>query len=48
MVFSEHSRDAHDRPDANVVSIGPALIFERLWRETGCQEVVRKLLATRV
>ena len=35
MVLSEHSRDAHDRPDANVVSIGPALIFERLWRETG-------------
>ena len=28
-------------------SIGPALIFERLWRETGCQEVVLKLLATR-
>ena len=47
MVLSEHSRDAHDRPDANVVSIGAALIFERLWRETGCQEVVRKLLATR-
>ena len=47
MVLSEHSRDAHDRPDANVVSIGPALIFERLWRETGCQEVIRKLLATR-
>ena len=23
------------------------LIFERLWRETGCQQVVRKLLATR-
>ena len=44
MVLSEHSRDAHDRPDANVVSIGPALIFERLWREAGCQEVVRKLL----
>ena len=39
MVLSGHSRDAHDRPDANVVSIGPALIFERLWRETGCQEV---------
>ena len=47
MVLSGHSRDAHDRPDANVVSIGPALIFERLWRETGCQEVIRKLLATR-
>ena len=44
MVLSEHSRDG---PDANVVSIGPALIFERLWRETGCQEVVRKLLVTR-
>ena len=24
MVLSEHSRDVHDRPDANVVSIGPA------------------------
>ena len=45
MVLSQHSRDAHDRPDANVVSIGPALLFERLWRETGCQEVVRKLLS---
>ena len=45
MVLSEHSRDAHDRPDANVVSVGPALIFERLWRETGCQEVVRTVRA---
>ena len=47
MVLAEHSTDAHDSPDATVVSIGPALIFERLWRETGCQAVVRKLLATR-
>ena len=47
MVLAEHSSDAHDAPDANVVSIGPALIFERLWRETGCQEVVRKLLGSR-
>ena len=47
MVLSEPSRDAHDSPDTKVVSVGPALIFERLWRETGCQEVVRKLLATR-
>ena len=30
MLLSQHSRDAHDGPDANVVSIGPALIFERL------------------
>ena len=47
MVLAEHSTDAHDPPDATVVSIGPALIFERLWRETGCHEVVRTLLATR-
>ena len=47
MVLAEHSTDAHDSPDATVVSIGPALIFERLWRETGCQTVVRKLLANR-
>ena len=47
MVLAEHSTDAHDSPHATVVSIGPALIFERLWRETGCQAVVRKLLATR-
>ena len=47
MVLAEHSTDAHDSPDATVVSIGPALIFERLWRETGCQAVVHTLLATR-
>ena len=47
MVLAEHSSDSHDSPDATVVSVGPALIFERLWRETACQQVVRKLLATR-
>ena len=47
MVLAEHACDAHDSPDTKVVSVGPALIFERLWCETGCQEVVRKLLATR-
>ena len=47
MVLAEHSSDAHDAPDTKVVSIGPALLFERLWRETGCQAVVRKLLTTR-
>ena len=47
MVLAEHPTDAHDSPHATVVSIGPALIFERLWRETGCKAVVRKLLATR-
>ena len=44
MVLTEHATDA---PDATVVSVGPALVFERLWRETGCQAVVRKLLAPR-
>ena len=47
MVLAEHSSDAHDSPHATVISIGPALIFERLWRDTGCQAVVRTLLATR-
>ena len=47
MVLAEHATDAHDSPDATVVSIGPALIFERLWRETGCHDVVRTVLATR-
>ena len=46
-MLAEHAPDAHDAPDATVVSVGPALIFERLWRETGCQAVVRTLLATR-
>ena len=38
MVLAEHTSTAHDAPDAKVLSIGPALIFERLWRETGSQE----------
>jgi len=28
-------------------TIGPAMIFERLWRETGCQEVIGRLLEQR-
>ena len=47
MVLTEPSRNAHDAPHAKVLSIGPALVFERLWRDTGCQAVVRKLLSTR-
>ncbi len=27
--------------------IGPALIFERLWQQTGCQRVLKKLLSRR-
>lgn len=47
MVLAERSSPTHDDPDAKVVSIGPALVFERLWYETGCQAVVRKLLSRR-
>lgn len=32
---------------AEVRSIGPGLVFERLWRTTGCHEVVRAALAGR-
>ena len=45
IVLSEH--DAKDGPDAEVVAIGPSLIFERLWRESGCREAIRALLAGR-
>jgi hypothetical protein len=41
---------AHADGEAPVISckrLGPALIFERLWRETGCQQVVESLLAGR-
>ena len=44
MVLAE---GAGAEPDARVVSIGPALIFERLWRETGCRDTIRSLLAGR-
>src|SRR5271157_3128713 len=27
--------------------IGPTLVFERLWHETGCQQVLDQVLATR-
>ena len=45
VVLSEH--DAGNGPDAEVVVIGPSLVFERLWRESGCREAVRSLLAGR-
>src|SRR5271169_5398141 len=34
-------------PVVNSQRIGPTLIFERLWQETGCQHVLRDLLASR-
>lgn len=42
--------EAHDRGEAPVVNtrrIGPGLILERLWKETGCKQVVTGLLSGR-
>jgi hypothetical protein len=41
---------AHDRGEAPVIGvrrIGPGMIFERLWRETGLREVIEDLLTGR-
>src|SRR5205807_10244548 len=41
---------AHQDGQAPVVTtrrIGPPLIFERLWQQTGCRDVLRELLADR-
>ena len=41
---------AQQRGEAPVIGtrrLGPALIFERLWRETGCQAVIHELLGER-
>lgn len=34
-------------PEISTRSLGPGLLFERLWRETGCQAVVQELLGDR-
>ena len=42
--------DAHSRGEAPVMAvrrIGPGLIFERLWRETGLKEVIEAMVADR-
>ena len=36
-----------ERPELRRVSIGPDLVFGRLWQETGCRNVLRSLLAER-
>ena len=41
---------AHRRGETTAMRtrpIGPAMIFERLWKETGCQEVISRLLQGR-
>jgi hypothetical protein len=50
--FAEHVLllTAHRNSQVPVIEahrIGPTLIFERLWQETGCQQVLRELLAPR-
>jgi hypothetical protein len=32
-------------PELRRVSIGPDLVFGRLWQEAGCRDVLRSLLA---
>ena len=39
--------EAGEFPGAKTRSIGPALVFGRLWRETGVQEILRGMLAKR-
>lgn len=42
--------DAHSRGEAPVIAvrrIGPGLIFERLWRETGLREVIEAMVGDR-
>jgi hypothetical protein len=37
----------HSDPDAVTIKIGPALIFERLWKNTGIKQALQKLLKGR-
>src|SRR5215217_4839548 len=46
MLLSALERDA-DGPRLSTRRIGGPLLFERLWEETGCQAVIRELLADR-
>ena len=39
--------DAAAAPHPSARRIGPALLFERLWAETGCRAVVEELVAAR-
>jgi len=37
----------HSDPDALTIKIGPALIFERLWEQTGIKKALQRLLKAR-
>ncbi|MGQ9860312.1 MAG: hypothetical protein ACUVS3_16775 [Thermodesulfobacteriota bacterium] len=45
MVISSHKRG--ESVEVGNRRIGPGLIFERLWQETGCRQVIEKLLSGR-
>src|SRR4051812_49649259 len=42
LLLSAHARG--QLPTITTRHIGPALVFERLWRETGCRQVIDRLL----
>jgi len=45
MLLSAHAKG--DLPWITAQRIGAVLVFERLWRETGCQQVIKQLLGNR-
>jgi transposase len=45
LLLSAHAKG--QLPTITTRRIGPALIFERLWQQTGCRQVIDKLLAGR-
>ena len=45
LVLSSHKKG--QAPVISTYRIGPSLVFERLWKETGCRDVIRSLLSER-
>ena len=45
LVLSAHAKG--QLPVITTTHIGPALIFDRLWQQTGCQRVIKQLLERR-
>ena len=45
LLLSEHAQGR--LPTISIRHIGPALVFQRLWQQTGCQRVIEQLLKGR-
>ena len=45
LLLSAHAKG--QLPVIKTTHIGPALVFDRLWQQTGCQRVIKKLLSRR-